>query len=137
MKKEEYEKLFKSNVDTSVYIKVSDLKNKEDRTLIFGYDVDRNSFHVYFLNGKFNIIIYSLHKLIYYSCSLEKVDSEKCIPNKRIYPESCDYEFVNLLIEKGFGDSLCVLPFDEKRAKKLENKRFHGKVISEIGEEND
>lgn len=87
---------------------VDDLTNKEPRTLLYGYDVDRYTWHTYL---GFDLKI----KLVKYrgphDCS--KVDlipcfpksSEDFVPNKRLNPERCDFEFCALL--KRAGIHLC------------------------------
>lgn len=134
MTKEEFKKISGTN-RFQIHVSVSELQNKEDRTLIYGYDIERNSKHIYLLDGKINTVIYNNQdKIIESFARDERTIARLCIPNKRCYSESCDYEFVKLLCEKGFREELCLLAYNEERAKRLENQKFHGKLISELGE---
>ena len=100
MKKEEFEKLELTKV-----IIASDLINKKDRTLLYGYTCARETFHVYLKNMKIHVVIYQN----YYGCETVKPKNMReiivksnmdYIPDKRLYPETCDFEFCKLLKEK-------------------------------------
>ena len=100
MKKEEFEKLELTKVITA-----SDLINKKDRTLLYGYTCTRETFHVYLKNMKIHVVIYQN----YYVCEIVKLKNMReiivksnidYIPDKRLYPEACDFEFCKLLEEK-------------------------------------
>lgn len=92
-------------------VRVSDLSDISNRTLFWGYTCDRNSFHVYLYNGYMELIIYN-HKneVITYLGRREAIAADELVPDKRLYPEACDYEFARLVTErkttKGVG-----LPF--------------------------
>lgn len=116
MTRKEFENLKNIEKETPIKIKVSDLKNKEDRTLIYGYDLDRRDFHLYLKNEKFYLI--NGNEIDYFFLQdLEEISKYSCIPNKRIYPEICDYEFCKLLKEKGVNFSFTVYKenFDERK----------------------
>lgn len=100
MKKKEFEKLELTKVITA-----SDLINKKDRTLLYGYTCTRETFHVYLKNMKIHVVIYQN----YYVCEIVKLKNMReiivksnidYIPDKRLYPEACDFEFCKLLEEK-------------------------------------
>ena len=86
-------------------IKVEDLSNTEDRTLIYGYTCERDDFHVYIKNKEIHIVIYSTT----YSTTIRPKQMREIIPtidreyvpNKRIYPAACDFEFCRLLQDRG------------------------------------
>ncbi|WP_315768520.1 MULTISPECIES: hypothetical protein [unclassified Bradyrhizobium] len=73
-----------------------------DRTLLYGYDSDANTWHVYQANGE-------LHRVIYIGSnpSPESHDNgpemipAALIPNKRLYPEACDFDFCLKLASLG------------------------------------
>ncbi|MCA1379476.1 hypothetical protein I6F34_01405 [Bradyrhizobium sp. BRP05] len=69
-----------------------------DRTLLYGYDCDRATWHIYQKDGE-------LHRVIYRPSDLDSrtkpevhdhgpaLDAETLSPNKRLYPEACDFDF--------------------------------------------
>ena len=77
-----------------------------NRTLLYGYTCERETFHVYIKDKKIHAVVYNteyyrgeatpknMRKLIIKS-------NEDYIPDKRLYPERCNYEFCRLLKEKG------------------------------------
>ena len=107
MKKEEFEKLELTKEEKLKVITVSDLINKKDRTLLYGYTCTRETFHVYLKTMKIHVVIYQN----YYGCGIAKPKNMReiivesnidYIPDKRLYPEACDFEFCKLLKEKDF-----------------------------------
>lgn len=105
-----------------ITISISDLTCHKGKTLIWGYTAERDSFHVYLFDRKIHVYCYMLDlKTIYYAAATE-VRIEDCLPNKRIYPEACDYEFCRRLKERGV-----YLPFTTwDGARKWQ--QFHGKL---------
>ena len=139
MNQEQFQQLL-----TPIYthIEVSDLINRSDRTLIYGYTCDRETFHVYLKEEMFHKIIYNhSYKLVSDEgeinprvIQLEVIETEsfysaapnKFIPNKRVYPERCDYELCNLLKNKGV-----VIPFTSW-SDNFESKQYYGLLIDGI-----
>jgi hypothetical protein len=78
-----------------------------DRTLLYGYDCDRYTWHVFQQHGY-------LHRAIYMGSNPrpESIDSDpemiaaSLVPNKRLYPEACDFDFCMRLAALGIN-----LPF--------------------------
>lgn len=68
-----------------------------DRTLIYGYDVERNTFHVYVKDGMLHRFVYrdsrSAQVVVAYEAT-PTMHGEHMIPNKRIYWEYSDYEAI-------------------------------------------
>lgn len=92
-------------------VRVSDLSDNSNRTLFWGYTAERESFHVYLYNGYMELIIYNhAYEVTTYMGRREGIAADELVPNKRLYPEACDYEFARLVIArktiKGIG-----LPF--------------------------
>ena len=81
-------------------ITAHDLTDKSGRTLLYGYTIEKLSWHVY-LNYEeiIKTVIYEGHggevKQLNPECN------EQYIPSKRLYPSKCDFEFCNLLKEAG------------------------------------
>lgn len=115
-------------VDPEVVIKGSDLENQMDRTLLWGYLCDRRNFHVYLYDGVIYIATYNEGDQdpdvddVVYTPETHIASNTWYIPDKRLYPEACDYEFCKLLHEKGMN--LPFTTFNEKR----EYRNFYGAV---------
>jgi len=78
----------------------------DDRTLIYGYDTDRRTHHVYLKDGQVHQVIYSpsgsnADKDIFHYAVGDEIDIKTVIPNKRLYPEACDFDYCMALKELG------------------------------------
>lgn len=113
-------------IDGHIYI--NELVNLSDRTLIYGNDY-RGVFHFYLKNGTFNCVICNSNGIFPEDSFFGAIDLSLalCIPSKSCYPESCDYEFVKLLKNKGY--ELCMLGFNDERYNKVRGNIYHGLVI--------
>jgi hypothetical protein len=81
----------------------ADLQDKSNRTLLYGYNIERDTWHVYLKDGVIVTVIYGR------DCQPKKVDvidDHDFIPGKRLYPDRCDLEFCRLLRGRGID-----LPF--------------------------
>lgn len=109
-------------------IRVEELEDQSDRTLVYGYDSARSNFHVFLKAGKFYRMVYSNRieqdKMI---LGVDEVSPEDCLPDKRVYPESCDFEFCTILISRGHRPPFT--QWDENRRKKVENTKYHGAIV--------
>ena len=111
-----------NNIHRNNVIEVKNLSNVDDRTLIYGYTCERKTFHVYLKNKKIHIVVYDVN----YSGVKARPENMReiiptanrdYVPDKRIYPAASDYEFCELLKEKGID-----LPFtgyDERKEEKF------------------
>lgn len=99
-------------------ISVKDLLNTKDRTLLYGYTCARETFHVYLKNNEIHTVMYNND----YSGDYKKPKDMReltiksnydYVPDKRLYPEACDYEFCKLLKERGIN--LPFTTFNEER----------------------
>ena len=97
LNKEEYEQI-NDIEEIPPLIKAEDLSNKEDRTLLYGYTCDRDSWHVYIKGGK---IFTTLGTLSGHIHEIKPYSNSSYIPDKRLYPETCDFEFCKKLIQAG------------------------------------
>lgn len=123
MTREEFEEI--KNIHTTTTIRISDLKNLKDRTLIYGYTLERHTFHLYLKEERFNLFIYKYKgDFVSRLRHLEIIDVNTCLPSKRAYPESCDYEFCKLV--KSRGGEISYTNFTE-----IERGLFAGELISE------
>lgn len=112
MKIEEFERLELLNKEKPI-IDGDALLCKRDRTLLFGYTCDRRTYHVYIKDIKIHVITYRVNYIDSIDFpkavdikEIEITDNQDYIPDKRLYPEACDYEFCRKLQSIGF-----ILPF--------------------------
>lgn len=80
------------------------------RTLLFGYNSAKNSFHVYLDGGYIHRLIYTWREEILSHREEEEMDIRDMIPDKRVYPASTDFEFAKLAL--GRGIEIPFLPWD-------------------------
>jgi hypothetical protein len=106
-------------------VNVLDLRDLSDRTLVYGYDIDRYTYHLYLKDCTFHIVIYKLDDKVSHVES-DSLPIVKCIPNKRVYPECCDYEFSVLLLKNSVE-----LPYTHYNNKR-DDLKFHGKLNEEL-----
>lgn len=105
----EYKDIIKYVHPTEQAITVENLgEHQENRTLLYGYTCDNKSFHVYLKDGEIHTVVYDLEDFPEENICKPKdmreiavnVDNDY-IPDKRLYPEACDYLFCTLLLERG------------------------------------
>lgn len=101
--------------------------NDLDRTLLYGYDVDRNTWHVYVKDKRVYLYAYNYDG----ACTAGGdtfTSFQDLIPNKRLYPERCDYEFALWLI-RDKGCHMTFLKWDRNLAANIPTpKPYHGEV---------
>ncbi|QSF43401.1 hypothetical protein [Paenibacillus tianjinensis] len=116
----EYEQLKKSNSQQKI-ISIEDLKDDSDRTLLYGYTCSRNTWHVYIENKRIYVVVYGFDG----DPKWLNVDNNyEFVPDKRLYPERCDYDFCRLLKDSGVELPFTVWTED------VENQKYYGKVIT-------
>lgn len=110
-----------TNVGKKTSIEASELTDQTDRTLIYGYTVERLSFHLYLENGAFHRVIYDGDKVFLAGeTGVESLSLTQCVPDKRVYPERCDFEFCRIL--KSRDVSIPFTTFDPN----VEARAFYG-----------
>jgi len=105
MNRVEYEFLSKHKGDKIFPAEYSPMS----KTLLYGYDCDRNTWHFYVVANeyeeRFHNVIYSYPDILIahkdYSAIIPQQHYPDIIPNKRLYPEGCDYRFCRMLKECG------------------------------------
>lgn len=89
-----------------------------DRTLLYGYTCAREDFHVYIKDTQIHVVVYKND----YSKDFVKpkemreiqvTSNYDYVPDKRLYPEACDYLFCKLLKKRSIP--LLFTYFDDKR----------------------
>lgn len=103
MTPEEEQLLLKIHYAPDYSVEVYPFIGGKYRTLFYGYDCDRKTWHCYLNNCKINLHVYD-------GVSGETInrwgrsrwdDAHLLFPNKRLYPETCDFGFFNHLMAKG------------------------------------
>lgn len=107
MRKEWFEKLNQIDREAEKIIYPSDLlPYLYDKTLLYGYTCERETFHVYVKNKEIYVVVYdndySTDKVKPKNMRQIIVKSNRdYVPDKRLYPERCEYHFCRMLKEKG------------------------------------
>ncbi|WP_087865313.1 hypothetical protein [Comamonas thiooxydans] len=100
MKKSELTKLEKRAVSGGI-VDASMLKNKSPRTLIYGFETNRETRHIYLSEaGELVDVTYNHNKVLLREVR-GSLDLHECVPSKRAYPSACDYEFCALMLKRG------------------------------------
>lgn len=100
MKKSELTKLEKRAVSGGI-VDASVLKNKSPRTLIYGFETNRETRHIYLSEaGELVDVTYNHNKVLLREVR-GSLDLHECVPSKRAYPSACDYEFCALMLKRG------------------------------------
>lgn len=118
MTKKELESLKCFNA--SKMITIDDLVNQNDRTVLYGYNCDSATWHVYIKDKEIRICKY------YYKDTPTIViidDIYDYVPDKRLYPECCDFEFCSLLRKHNID--LPFTTYNENRPKSI----YYGAII--------
>lgn len=98
MNQEEFQSL--SDLSTDERVITGDDLTGPSRVLIYGYTVDRDTFVTRYDENS-NTITVTIRPGKYDEASYSPTMNEGFVPNKRCYPDRCDYEFCKLLIERG------------------------------------
>ena len=116
----EFESLKKVKQDKPTIITIEDLINRDDRTLLYGFTFNKDTWHVYLKNNEIYTVVYEFNGR---PQPIEVRTNEDYIPDKRLYPERCDFEFCNLLKQKGFE-----LPFYQWKDN-VDFKIYYGEIV--------
>lgn len=103
------------------------LENKTPRTLAYGFTTDRETFHAYLAeDGNVVRVIYDHDGLLVdIKTEVDGLLMTECVPNKRMYPERCDFEFCQLLMARQV-----YLPFT--MYKMLAQETWYGKKLEDL-----
>jgi hypothetical protein len=98
-----------------------------DRTLLYGYDTDRRTWHVYQQHGWLRHVIYiGSNREFEFVDGAEKLNARSLVPNKRLYPEACDFAFCCEL--KRLGIHLTFTTFNQLNPRDP-GTTFFGRII--------
>ncbi len=107
--------------------------DEADRTLLFGYDHERVTWHLYIRNHDIFLHRYSPLQdtidLINVSTTtrMRSVLQAAIIPNKRLYPEACDFEFCQWVKLQGL--TLTFTTYGSLARSRNENG-YYGEIIT-------
>lgn len=97
MTPQQYKKLCAVTSTTLPPLTIKNLRNKSERTLLFGYTCERETFHVYIRDGRIYTVRYEGWKDNPTPKEVTVKTDEDYVPDKRVYPTRSDYEFCRLL----------------------------------------
>lgn len=104
MHKDQFKILDGVHPDDSVsvrdYARTFGIAAKSQRTLLYGYDVERETWHIYLDGGHIHRFVYNSREVIDHQHFEHWPFAQALVPNKRLYPERTDYWFANLLKRK-------------------------------------
>lgn len=136
MKKEWFEKLSEIDKANEVVIGIHELiPYIYNRTLLYGYTCERETFHVYLKDQKIYTVVYNTDYSIVEPKpknmrQIEVKSNSDFVPDKRLYPERCDYHFCLALKERGVD-----LPFTHWSEEVAPNKRgYYGFILEDADE---
>lgn len=97
------------------------LKNKENRTLIYGLDADNRIFHVYLKDEQIYIVTYNYMEGL---LEFKAISNNGYIPNKTVFAQYSDYEFCKLLQKQ------CIhIPFSLYAEPEKEPTPYFGSIL--------
>lgn len=144
MRKEWFDKLNQYDLQQAELICAHDLRPYVyNKTLMYGYTCERETFHVYIKDEQIYVVVYETDYSILYNEELssfmrgepkpknmrqiEVKSNRDYVPNKRLYPERCDYNFCKLLKERGIE-----LPFSHWGEEvPLNKKGYYGFILED------
>lgn len=119
MTREEYEALLELRPQEPDRVPLSAFADLSDRTLIYGYTLERQTVHIYMIGGKIQVV--------HPNPSFQGRDLEclpfMVLPTKRAYPECCDAEACRLIASH--GGYVCFTTFNDDRTA----KQFYGPMV--------
>lgn len=118
MNKEQLEYLKEKMLARNKPISISDLYNTEtDRILLYGYTVERDTCILSLEGGEFCWTVFNSTRNVLTFERLGKVieDPQAYVPDKRTYPETCDYVYCYALVSKGYNPNFTTRPDDEEK----------------------
>lgn len=122
----QFKNLSKGPENSKAVINVAELdRSAEDRTLLWGYTLERDSFHVYIKDGVLHRVVYGYPNKLIIHIQGEELACASLAPCKRAYPAACDEQFSRLMLEK--GQYISYTTFTER-----EDIPFHGLVADEL-----
>jgi hypothetical protein len=101
------------------------------KTLLYGYNSDRNTHHVYQDDNQIHLVVYNHQNEVIKQLSDVSLPVTSIMPDKRLYAEACDFKFCMELQEAGV-----LLPFTNynySSYQKHEGTEFIGRTLEDLG----
>ena len=102
MNQNEYELFRAEDSHVPITVVTAERVGGENRTLVYGYDVDRNSFHAYLHEGKLYVRTYSRGDQVISDAAGPALPATILRPNKRVYPQYTDGDFARIMRDLDF-----------------------------------
>jgi hypothetical protein len=125
--KEEFETV-QAGIDFALMIYASDFTGP-DRTLLYGYTCDRDTFHVYLKDSYIHRLVYTYDGEVKEYAWHKAWHPTRMVPDKRVYPHATDAAMAKRL--NAAQVDVPYLPFDEE-ADLREGKQFYGLTKEEL-----
>lgn len=114
-------------------LRVEDLQDKRPRTLLYGYTLERDTFHLYLgADAQLHRVIYDHHNAVTQYKTGAELPLEDCFPDKRAYPARCDYEACSRLVAAGVRISFT--GYDPAESARSEEPLWYGLRIAQLRE---
>jgi hypothetical protein len=97
-----------------------------DRTLLYGYTVEKHTFHVYLKDGLIHRVIYNQRDEVLDYQAHATWEAPSLVPDKRAYPERTDAGFARLMLHHRID--IHYMKFNQDRYDCFKDRKFHGIV---------
>lgn len=124
-------------------ISASELAYRGERTLLLGYDCDRNTWHVYLQDGEIHKLVYDHNLRVVSYFHADSFECQALCPDKRAFSESTDYVFAKLIAERIDEYGICFTTHDDEaealrrageRGRTTPSDRYSGWTVPELRE---
>jgi hypothetical protein len=110
-------------------VAVADLADQTDRTLVFGYLVDRETFHVYLYDGEVNVHVYDHTGTTIRHEASDRWAAADLRPSKRAYVESTDLGFAILMADKDAPLTFTKPHWENEARRRNQWGSFSGRIV--------
>lgn len=127
MDKNQYHQLRGRAPETLAQVTAACLKDQTPRTLLYGYTCERLTWHIYLADNAIHKVVYDHNNtIVEYKDEKDGISWAECVPDKRLYPETCDFDFCVELDKQNIS-----LPFTRWNDER-EVLTFYGRVVDEL-----
>jgi hypothetical protein len=100
---------------------------RQERTLVYGYTLERETFHVYVRGGEIHVHIYNYKGETLGHIHGDELPAEMLRPSKRAYPERTEYAFAQYM--KSIGHPLTFTNFNQEKYDENIFATYYGKIV--------
>ncbi|MER6605959.1 hypothetical protein ABT282_08585 [Streptomyces sp. NPDC000927] len=109
---------------------------QDERTLLVGYTLDRNTWHVYVKDGEIHRLISDgVTPRIISHKSADAWNAEDLLPDKRVYPEQTDIKFAEIVERSGIQIPFTTFnedSYEEVQKSESNGLYFHSKIREDL-----